>query len=128
MRAMSDPEIAAFLSTEQNLTVFAPTNDAFTAAASVVSTLTTDQVRQVLLYHVVQNDPPLAAADFTDAQSITTLFSGATTQPVANVDAGALTFTDAAGQTVTPVTGLTDIRVSNGIIHVVDTVLVPFGS
>ena len=39
-----------------NFTVFAPTNDAFDAIADVTSTLTVEQIAQILLYHAVEGE------------------------------------------------------------------------
>jgi uncharacterized surface protein with fasciclin (FAS1) repeats len=56
-----------------------------------------------------------------DGQAATTVNGATFTVNVA--DDGSVTLTDAAGGDVTVVT--TDIQTSNGVIHVIDTVLMP---
>jgi uncharacterized surface protein with fasciclin (FAS1) repeats len=97
-------------------TVFAPTNDAFAAVASTVAGLSNAQLTTVLTYHVVPGrvlaaDIPLGTALGTVAgQNIT-------------VNASPLSITDS---TATPAPILaTDVRASNGVIHVIGKVLIP---
>lgn len=106
------------------LTVLAPTNTAFDNIPGGAPT-DPDLLTNVLLYHVTQNGVVALSTDFEDGDPVPTRFEGAPSQPVANVDGTSLTFTDAAAQTITPVEGLFDIRVANGVVHVVDTVLLP---
>ena len=99
-------------------TVFAPTNDAFAKLGAQVDTLmlekNRDQLTQILLYHVA--DGKMMAADVTGMTNVTTLQGGALT--VTNTD-GTVMLNNAA-----TVTG-TDFDASNGVIHVIDTVLLP---
>ena len=111
-------------------TVFAPTNDAFAKLpAGTVEKLTTDDketLKSILTYHVVPGT--IDAATLTNAitqagdegYSITTV-QGATLN--AKVVDGGVVLTDAAGNTA-KVTA-TDVAASNGVIHVIDTVLMP---
>jgi transforming growth factor-beta-induced protein len=97
-------------------TVFAPTNAAFEALAAVPEG---DALTQVLLYHVV--GATVFAGDLTDGQIVTTANAAGDTFTV-NIGEG-VTITDGAGTTVNVV--LTDVEASNGVIHVVDAVLLP---
>jgi len=110
------------------LTVLAPTDMAFqdaTGPGGPAEGVDTDTLREALLYHVVSGEA-LASGDLSDGDTLETLSMAATQQPTVSVAGdGAITFTDQAGQTITPVDGLIDIRVVNGIVHVVDTVLLP---
>ena len=118
------------LSGEGPFTVFAPTNDAFGKIDE--ATLTnlvendTETLSGILTYHVVAGsvDAATLTAAIEEAgdegYTITTV-NGATL--TANVVDGAVVLTDAAGGTAT-VTA-TDVEASNGLVHVIDTVLMP---
>jgi len=98
--------------TGQGITVFAPTNAAFTALGTLPSN---PQLSQVLTYHVVAGRA--LAASLTDNQQLTTLQGGTVrfrTNPARLVG---------AGNTVNITT--TDIVAKNGVIHVIDAVLLP---
>ena len=104
-------------------TVFAPTNAAFAKLpASTLSSLldpaNKSQLDSILTYHVVPG--AVTAADITPGQPIKTV-NGATF--TVNSTNGKLTITDAAGNTCNIVK--TDITASNGVIHVIDCVLLP---
>jgi transforming growth factor-beta-induced protein len=98
-------------------TVFAPTNDAFAAIQSTVAALDTAQLTTVLEYHVVGQ--AVAAADIPFGQPIATLAN----QNITINSATPPTITDT---TETPARIVaTDVKASNGIIHVIDKVLIP---
>jgi uncharacterized surface protein with fasciclin (FAS1) repeats len=105
-------------------TVFAPTDDAFAKLpAGTVDTLLKDpkgDLTQILTYHVVPGKVMAADVVKLDGQKVTTVQGGELT---VNVDGDTVTLTDAAGNTVT-VTA-TDVGASNGVIHVIDGVLMP---
>ena len=110
------------LSSEGPYTVFAPTDDAFAALPEgTVETLlkpkNQDQLAAVLTYHVVAGE--IMAADVTSGE-VTTV-NGATFEVAA--DGSGVTITDGQGNTANVVT--TDIVASNGVIHVIDAVLLP---
>jgi len=98
-------------------TVFAPTNAAFSAIQSTVASLSTPQLTTVLEYHVLAQAVPAASIPF--GQSITT---------VANQD---ITINAGTTPTITDTTSTradivaTDVMASNGVIHVIDKVLIP---
>ena len=96
------------------LTVFAPTNDAFAAAPSG---LTEEQLRTVLTYHVV---PSLVlAADIPFGTPVNTLADQAII-----INAGTPpTITDTT--TIPAIIDATDVRASNGVVHVINKVLIP---
>ena len=104
-------------------TVFAPTNAAFAKLpAGTVDTLLKPenkaQLTAVLTYHVVPGR--LSASDLTDGQTLTTVQGGTLT---VHKKGKHVTVTDAKGD-VAKVT-IPDVYQSNGVIHVVDTVLLP---
>lgn len=99
------------------LTVFAPTNDAFAAIATTVAGLTPAELTTVLTYHVL--DSQVLAADIPFGTPVTTLANQDIT-----INAGTPpTITDT---TATPASIVaTDVRASNGVIHVIGKVLIP---
>lgn len=114
--------LAATLSGAGPFTVFAPTNPAFEAIATTVAGLTDAQLTTVLTYHVLGSQvlskdlgPVLGTPVATVATQTITINAG--TPPVI----ATITDTTAAPATITAV----DVRASNGVIHVVDKVLIP---
>ncbi|MEX2467209.1 MAG: fasciclin domain-containing protein [Gemmatimonadota bacterium] len=96
-------------------TVFAPTDEAFAALAAVPSG---QDLVDVLTYHVV--GATVESGDLTDGQVVTTVEGSTFT---VNIDGSAVSITDGSGNTVNVV--LTDVPASNGVIHVIDGVLLP---
>ena len=121
--AVTAADLAETLSGDGPFTVFAPTNDAFETALDELG-LTLDDVvgdidllTSILTYHVVAGE--VFAADLSDGQRVATV-NGATF--VVNLDDGA-SITDSAGRSTNIVA--TDIDASNGVIHVIDSVILP---
>ena len=118
------------LSGEGPFTVFAPTNAAFAKLPSgTVETLTQPAQKQqltgILTYHVVPGR--VTAADLTrqieaggGTATLTTVQGAKLTARAAN---GGVQLTDAAGGT--SMVTQADVMQSNGVVHVVDTVLMP---
>jgi len=110
--------LAETLSGEGQFTVFAPTDDAFAALPEgTVESLLEDPegaLRDILLYHVAEGAVP--------AETVVTLDSATTLQgedvSIAMVDGGVV-LNDSAKVIIT------DIMASNGIIHVIDGVILP---
>ena len=106
-------------------TVFAPTDDAFAALpAGTLDTLLADptgDLADILTYHVVEGEVMAADVVDLDGQAVTTVNGATFTVNVG--DDGAVTLTDAAGNEVGVVQ--TDVDASNGVIHVIDGVLLP---
>ncbi|MCQ3976815.1 MAG: hypothetical protein DPW09_25590 [Anaerolineae bacterium] len=98
-------------------TVFAPTDDAFAKLpAGALEDLLADKaaLTQVLTYHVVSGK--VMAADVVNLTSADTVAG----MPVSIKVDGGNVFLNDASQVV-----ITDIETSNGVIHVIDTVLLP---
>ena len=116
--ALEAAGLAETLAAEGDYTVFAPTDDAFAALPEgTVESLLEDPegaLTGVLLYHVVEGAVP--------ADTVVTLESATTLQgePVSIEVRDGGVFLNGDVQVVT-----TDIQASNGIIHVVDAVLMP---
>jgi uncharacterized surface protein with fasciclin (FAS1) repeats len=121
--AVQTAGLAETLSGEGPFTVFAPVNDAFAALPQgTVDTLlqpaNREQLTSVLTYHVV---PAKAlSGDLSDGMTVTTVQG----QPLTvNVTGTAVTLTDGSGNTVSVVQP--DIEAGNGVVHVIDGVLLP---
>ena len=115
--AVTAADLVETLQGEGPFTVFAPTNEAFADIQSTVDTLlepeNKDDLTNVLTYHVVPGT--YAAADLEDGQELTTVQGEKLT---VSVDGDTVKVGDA---TVTQA----DVTTSNGVVHVIDTVLVP---
>jgi len=97
-------------------TVFAPTDDAFKKLpAGTVENLLKDipALKNVLLFHVVSGK--VKAADVVKLKSANTVLGKPVTIKVTN---GKVSINDAHVL-------ITDIEASNGVIHVIDSVLLP---
>jgi uncharacterized surface protein with fasciclin (FAS1) repeats len=95
-------------------TVFAPTNAAFAAAPTG---LTTQQLTTVLTYHALGSQ--VLAADIPFGTPVATIAGQTVT-----INAG--TTPTISDTTATPATiDATDVRASNGVIHVIGKVLIP---
>jgi uncharacterized surface protein with fasciclin (FAS1) repeats len=104
-------------------TVFAPTNAAFgKLPAGTVDTLVKPESKatltKILTYHVVAGK--MNAADLTDGKKLKTVEGETLT---VKASGGKVMLTDAKGGTSTVT--IADVNQSNGVIHVVDTVLMP---
>ena len=111
------------LSSKGPFTVFAPTNAAFgKLPAGTVETLVKPESKatltKILTYHVVPGK--LNAADLTDGKKLTTVEGETLT---VKLDGKKVWLIDATGGN-SAVT-IADVNQSNGVIHVVDTVLMP---
>lgn len=106
-------------------TVFAPTDDAFAALPEgTVDTLLEDptgDLADILTYHVVAGEVLAEDVAGLDGQEVETVNGATLTVGVG--DDGSVTLTDGAGNSVNVVQ--TDIETSNGVIHVIDGVLLP---
>lgn len=96
-----------------NYTVFAPTDDAFAALGDTA--LTQDQLTSILLYHVVSDR--LTRDQLATGDLVPTLSDG---RPL---------FIHRNGPQIVDISGakvlVYDIQASNGIIHVIDRVMIP---
>jgi len=113
--ALKATDLVGTLSGQGPFTVFAPTDEAFAKLpAGTVEALLKDPaaLKQILLYHVVAGEVP--ASQVVATPSLLT------------VQGGSLTVTTLGGVKVNDANvTATDIPARNGIIHVIDTVLIP---
>ncbi len=115
--ALSQADLVGALQAEGPFTVFAPTDQAFSDAGIDLSSFDTDEeiaaLATILLYHVYSG--AVSAADVTDGLTVTMLNGQDTTFAVSS-DGVMIEYA-----TVTTA----DVMTSNGIIHVIDQVLIP---
>lgn len=112
----ADGDLVNVLKGDGPFTIFAPVNAAFADIAGVVAGLNSAQLSDVLQYHVVAG-ANVRSSDLTNGMTVTTL-SGTFT---VNISGGSVTLTDQSGATVNVIA--TDIQGTNGVIHVIDKVL-----
>jgi len=110
---------------EGPFTVFAPTDAAFDALpAGTIDALLEDptgDLAGILTYHVVEGAVMASDVAGLAGQEVTTVNGATFTVNVA--DDGSVSLTDAAGNEVAVTQ--TDVEASNGVIHVIDSVLMP---
>ena len=115
--ALSHAGLVSALQADGPFTVFAPTDDAFAAAGIDLSTFDTDEenatLSDILLYHVVSG--AVASSDVTDGMSAEAL----------NGDDLSFTVSDGSVMVNDATVTSADVMASNGIIHVIDKVLMP---
>jgi transforming growth factor-beta-induced protein len=112
------PDLVATLSGSGNFTVFAPTNAAFTALLSTVGQTSIDDVpedvlKSLLQYHVITSGAVLS----------TQLIAGNVV--TANTESIAVTITGGIRLNGSTQVVTADVEASNGVVHIVDQVLVP---
>ena len=111
-------DLVSVLSGDGPFTVFAPVNSAFEAIADVAATLSADQLTKVLTYHVVSGN--VMSSDLTNGMNVSTVNSE---MIQVGVNGSSVTITDAGGNISNVV--LTDVQATNGVIHVLDKVILP---
>ena len=128
--AVSTAGLVGPLNSEGPFTVFAPTNDAFAAlpAGTVESLLepeNKEKLSGILTYHVVSGK--VMAGDLLkmieDGKGSTTFTTVNGKNLTAMLVDGKVTIKDALGGTATVTTA--DVKQSNGVVHVIDQVLLP---
>lgn len=117
--AVDSAGLAETLSGPGPFTVFAPTDSAFAAlpegtVSDLLQSENEDQLRNILLYHVASGS--VMAADVTAMDSVETMQGSML--PVTVSDDGTVMIGEA---TVVA----TDVEADNGVIHVIDAVLMP---
>merc|ERR1712166_1724908 len=113
----SPGDLVTTLSGPGPFTVFAPTNEAFAALAAVP---TGDALKDVLLAHV--HSGAAFSGDLTNGEVVATLFGDGVTVGIAD---GVVTLTSTGGVTATVT--IPNVACTNGVVHVIDAVLVPAG-
>jgi uncharacterized surface protein with fasciclin (FAS1) repeats len=116
--AVQAADLVETLQGDGPFTVFAPTNEAFTAVGQdTLDTLLApegkEQLTDILTYHVVPGE--LTAADLEDGQELTTVQGG---KLQVSIEGEEVRIGDAT-------VAMPDVEASNGVVHVIDAVLMP---
>lgn len=124
--AVVEADLAGVLSGEGPFTVFAPTNEAFAAALEALGItaeelLASPDLAGILTYHVVAGK--LLASDVLAAVA-----AGGGTAMVETVNGASISVQVVDGKVVidgTATVVLTDLEAGNGVVHVIDAVILP---
>ena len=124
--AVTEAELVETLSSEGPFTVFAPTDDAFAAALEALGLtaeelLASDDLAGILTYHVVAGE--LLAADVLAAVE-----EGMGSAEVETVNGATVEVTVEDGMVMlngTATVTATDLQAGNGVVHVIDAVILP---
>jgi uncharacterized surface protein with fasciclin (FAS1) repeats len=134
----SEKVLEALSNPDAELTVFAPTDEAFTSLLDMMEITAEDLLEQpelveaILLYHVVSGAVPASAVIDLDGEEVPTLLGDFAPVTIEITEDDEVTLVDGvdmmeAGMeednTATVITA--DIEADNGIIHVIDSVLLP---
>ena len=114
--AVNRAGLAATLSTSNNITVFAPDNEAFQASgitSDVISSLSADTLASILQYHIVA--ARVGSSDVPESDAVNTLLNR---NLYASRNTNGVFVNGVAVKQA-------DIQTDNGIIHVISRVLVP---
>ncbi|KAJ3024512.1 UNVERIFIED_CONTAM: Stabilin-2 [Siphonaria sp. JEL0065] len=127
LSALVDTIVAAGLAETvaglKNVTILAPTNEAFAAIAAVAKTLTIDQLKQVLLLHVVPGI--VHSTDIVKAKTLNGVATAATGATLNISFDGTNVLASGAGNKSPAKVAVADVFADNVIVHVIDTVLLP---
>jgi uncharacterized surface protein with fasciclin (FAS1) repeats len=121
--AVTKAELVETLNGTGPFTVFAPTNDAFTALpAGTLDTLlmpeNKTQLQTILKYHVVAGK--VMSSDLSNGQVVKTVQGNSLT---VRIDGSKVMLEDATGAMAQVVTA--DVAASNGVVHVINKVVMP---
>lgn len=111
---VADAGLVETLKSDGPFTIFAPVNSAFEDISETLETLTAEQVENVLTFHVVPQK--ILSGDLNPQQTVTTV-NGEDIEVI--VDGETVTVNGSA--IVTTV----DLEGANGVIHLIDSVLIP---
>ena len=140
VRAVERAGLTSTLSGGSGMTVFAPTNTAFDELASriglangdaLISALTPNQWAAILKFHVVPSEQlsgsQMLAYAANDTRPVTLYaFQGDVTRIIFVNESGPLNIWDGCGRSSITL-GQTDIAASNGVVHVINDVMLPRG-
>ncbi|MBK7212999.1 MAG: fasciclin domain-containing protein [Bacteroidales bacterium] len=123
VQALTKANLATTLSNAGTYTVFAPTNDAFNAlftklGVSGIDQLSADALRPILLYHVLGSKAVSTGLSSGYVSTLSPAVGGRFVSLKVDVASGVKLNSSAMVSTA-------DIMASNGVIHVIDQVLLP---
>lgn len=114
---LADNDLVITLQGAGPFTVFAPTNQAFEDISDVLPTLSESEVVETLLYHVYGAE--VFSGDLAATQTIEMLNEQNVTITVENETV------TIEGEASTAVVTVADLGGTNGVVHIIDTVLIP---
>ncbi len=125
--ALTEAELVGTLQMDGPFTVFAPDNDAFDAAYSLLGVAGPDEIdddllKEVLLYHVLRGSIAFST-DLTDGAEPTTATTAGATVKV-NLGTG-VTLTDNSSATMDATVSSPNVFTKNGVVHIVDALMLP---
>ena len=120
--ALDQTNLDAVVSSLDGMTIFAPTNDAFTALGVDLSTLSDQELSDILLYHVLA-----ARVESSDLASGQTYASTALAGPDSDDPGVSILIEVDSGVRINNTADVieADIDADNGVIHAIDAVLLP---
>jgi transforming growth factor-beta-induced protein len=109
-----DLDLVDALTSDDDLTVFAPTNSAFEAISDAIPGLTDEDLEAIVLYHITEGT--ILSSGLEASQEVTMLQGEQT-----------LVQSSAAGVQINAFANVVeaDLQASNGVIHAIDQVLLP---
>jgi transforming growth factor-beta-induced protein len=111
-------------------TVLAPVNGAFSAISSTLAGLSADQVSTVLQYHVIKNDinanGRLYSTDLVNGSTYTT-YNGLQLTCLIDTSTTPATVSFLSSSGIVAKVLTADVDSTNGVVHIIDTVLIPTG-
>ncbi|CAO2647904.1 Nn.00g088260.m01.CDS01 [Neocucurbitaria sp. VM-36] len=113
--AINATELSDTVNNTPNITIFAPSNEAIQNIGSALANLTTDQITDILTYHVVTSGPIGYSSSLENGTELETANGESLTITVG--DGGI--FVNNARVTIS------DLLIANGVVHVIDEVLNP---
>jgi uncharacterized surface protein with fasciclin (FAS1) repeats len=128
--AVKAADLVATLKSEGPFTVFAPTNAAFAklpegTVEGLLKPENKSQLAKILTYHVVSGNldaaAVIAAVNAGNGKAVVTTVSGG--KLTVTLDMGKVKLTDESGNSAYVVAA--DLKGSNGVIHVIDSVVLP---
>lgn len=112
--ALNATDLVDTVNDTPNITIFAPTNEAIQNVGSALSNLTTEQISDILTYHVVTGDIGYSS----NLENGTTLTTANGEELTITVGDGGIFVNNARVVT-------SDVLIANGVVHVIDEVLNP---
>ncbi|KAJ3416156.1 Stabilin-2 [Chytridiales sp. JEL 0842] len=115
-------ELANPVNALKGITVLAPTNAAFAAIADTVKTLSKEQIQAILAFHILPG--VFYSTDLPAALNAVPTYSEGQTLNLTN-DANGVAFQGVGNQGQAAKVAIADVTVGNGVVHVIDRVLIP---
>lgn len=114
--AINATDLISTVNDTPDLTIFAPTNDAFQAIGSALANLSTTDLASILAYHVVNG----TVAYSTDLQNGSSVQTANGANLTVTINENGTVFVNAA-EVIVP-----NVLVANGVVHIIDKYVLPF--